>query len=52
MGGWAGFTTRDLPRCQLMARFIALVCNWWNLFVRLAGPSQHPPDRSNVRGPS
>jgi len=25
--GWAGFTTRDLPRCQLMARFIARLRN-------------------------
>lgn len=39
--GWAGFTTNDLARCQLMARFIALIYNWWNLFVRLAGPSKH-----------
>jgi hypothetical protein len=39
--GWAGFTTRDLARCQLMARFIALIYNWWNLFVRLAEPDKH-----------
>ena len=39
--GWTGFTTRDLARCQLMARFIALVYNWWNLFVRLAEPDRH-----------
>jgi hypothetical protein len=39
--GWGGFTTRDLARCQLMARFIALVYNWWNLFVRLAEPNGH-----------
>ena len=39
--GWAGFTTRDLPRCQLMARFIALIYNWWSLFVRLAEPDRH-----------
>jgi Transposase DDE domain group 1 len=39
--GWAGFTTRDLPRCQLMARFIGLIYNWWNLFVRLAEPDRH-----------
>jgi hypothetical protein len=38
---WAGFTTRDLARCQLMARFIALIYNWWNLFVRLAKPGKH-----------
>jgi hypothetical protein len=39
--GWAGFTTRDLPRCQLMARFIALIYNWWSVFVRLAEPDRH-----------
>lgn len=39
--GWAGFTTRDLARCRTMARFIALIYNWWNLFVRLAEPSRH-----------
>ena len=37
--GWGGFTTRDLARCQIMARFIALIYNWWNLFVRLAEPT-------------
>ncbi len=26
--GWAGVTTHDLARCQLMARFIALIYNW------------------------
>lgn len=39
--GWGGFTTHDLKRCQLMARFVALVYNWWNLFVRLANPHKH-----------
>jgi hypothetical protein len=39
--GWAGFTTHDLKRCRLMGRIVALVCNWWNLFVRLADPDQH-----------
>ena len=24
-----------------MSRIVALVCNWWNLFVRLADPDQH-----------
>ena len=43
--GWAGFTTRDLPRCQLMARFIALIYNWWNLFVRLAEPDRRSRPR-------
>jgi len=39
--GWAGFTTRDLKRCRLMARIVALIANWWNLFVRLADPDRH-----------
>ena len=36
--GWGGFTTHDLHRCQLAARAVALVYNWWSLFVRLANP--------------
>jgi hypothetical protein len=39
--GWAGFVTRDLARCRLMARFIALIYTWWSLFVRLAEPDKH-----------
>ena len=39
--GWGGFTTRDLARCRLMARMVALIYNWWNLFVRLAQPHKH-----------
>lgn len=39
--GWGGFTTQDLARCRLMARIVALVYNWWNLFVRLAQPHKH-----------
>src|SRR5246500_3655133 len=39
--GWGGFTTHDLKRCRLMAGCVALVCNWWNLFVRLADPYHH-----------
>lgn len=39
--GWAGFTTHDLKRCQIMARLIALVYNWWTLFGRLADPDHH-----------
>ncbi|MGA9210818.1 MAG: transposase [Terriglobales bacterium] len=39
--GWAGFTTRDIKRCQIMARIGALVFDWWNLFVRLANPDRH-----------
>lgn len=36
--GWSGFTTHDLHRCQLSARAVALIYNWWSLFVRLANP--------------
>jgi Transposase DDE domain group 1 len=39
--GWGGFTTHDLKRCRLMAAAVALVFNWWNLFVRLADPNHH-----------
>lgn len=39
--GWGGFTTQDLARCRLMARMVALVYNWWTLFVRLAQPHKH-----------
>ena len=37
-GGWGGFTTHDLHRCQLAARAVALIYNWWSLYVRLANP--------------
>ena len=39
--GWGGFTTQDIKRCRLMARAVALIYNWWNLFVRLAEPDKH-----------
>jgi len=39
--GWGGFTTQDLARCRLTARMVALVYNWWNIFVRLARPDKH-----------
>ena len=38
--GWGGFMTRDQLRCQVMARLIAQVYNWWNLFVRCAEPAR------------
>src|SRR5207237_624781 len=31
--GWGGFTTHDLKRCRLLARSVALIYNWWSLFV-------------------
>ena len=39
--GWAGFTTRDRKRCQVMARITALIYNWWNIFMRLGIPDKH-----------
>jgi Transposase DDE domain group 1 len=39
--GWGGFTTQDLIRCRLLAGIVALVYNWWSLFVRLADPEHH-----------
>ena len=39
--GWGGFTTKDMARCRLTARMVALVYNWWNIFVRLAQPDKH-----------
>ena len=39
--GWGGFMTRDLARCRIVGRAVALVYNWWNLFVRLAEPDKH-----------
>lgn len=36
--GWGGFTTKALKPCCLMAKIIALIYNWWSLFVRLANP--------------
>ena len=39
--GWAGFTTQDQKRCQIMARITALVYNWWNIFMRLGIPEKH-----------
>lgn len=38
--GWGGFTTQDLLRCQVAARNVALVYNWWSLFVRCAEPER------------
>jgi hypothetical protein len=39
--GWAGFTTQDRKRCQMMARITALVYNWWTIFMRLGIPDKH-----------
>jgi hypothetical protein len=39
--GWGGYRTQDLARCQIMARIVAQVYNWWSLFVRLVIPTRH-----------
>jgi len=39
--GWAGFTTHDRKRCQVMARITALIYNWWTIFMRLGIPDKH-----------
>ena len=39
--GWGGFTTKDLARCRIAAQTVALVYNWWSIFVRLAEPDKH-----------
>ena len=36
--GWGGYTTHDPHRCQLAARAVALIHNWWSLLVRLTHP--------------
>ncbi len=39
--GWSGFTTQDLNRTRFMAKIIALIYNWWTLFIRLITPHKH-----------
>ena len=39
--GWCGFTTRDLKRCKIIGKFIALVYDWWNIYTRLVDPDCH-----------
>jgi len=39
--GWAGFTTQDFARCQVTARLIAQIYNWWSLYARLVDREKH-----------
>lgn len=39
--GWGGFTTSDLDRTAIMARFTALVYDWWTLYARRLMPRRH-----------
>lgn len=36
--GWGGYTTQDMERCNISARAVALIYNWWSWYVRLAHP--------------
>jgi hypothetical protein len=36
--GWGGYSTQDIERCNLAARAVALIYNWWSWYVRLANP--------------
>ena len=38
---WAGFTTQDMDRCQVTARLIAQIYNWWSLYARLVDRERH-----------
>lgn len=33
--------TQKIKPCRFIARMIALIYNWWSLFVRLAEPDKH-----------
>ncbi len=39
--GWGGFTTSGLDRTAIMARFTAMVYNWWTIFCRSLMPDRH-----------
>lgn len=39
--GWGGFTTKQLAPCRLMANLVALIYNWWHLYVRLYDGEHH-----------
>ena len=39
--GWGGFTTKDLKRCQIMARIVVQVYNWWSIFTHTIDQGHH-----------
>jgi hypothetical protein len=39
--GWNGFMTQKLGPCRLMANLVALLYNWWHLYVRLYDGEHH-----------
>lgn len=39
--GWGGYTTKKVKSCRFISRIMALVYNWWTLYVRLLHPENH-----------
>jgi hypothetical protein len=39
--GWNGYTTRKLGPSRIMANLVALIYNWWNLYVRFYDSEHH-----------
>lgn len=39
--GWGGYTTKKIGPSQLAATFIAMVYNWWSLYVRFYDSEHH-----------
>jgi len=39
--GWGGFTTKDIKRCQIMARIVAQIYNWWSIFTHTIDRGRH-----------
>jgi len=39
--GWGGYTSRRLASSRLMANIIALVYNWWSLYLRFYDEGHH-----------
>ncbi|GAA5484862.1 hypothetical protein Hsar01_04115 [Haloferula sargassicola] len=39
--GWNGYTSRRLTSSRLMANLIALVYNWWSLYLRFYDAEHH-----------
>ena len=39
--GWSGYTTQKIAPCRIMAAFIGMVYNWWNLYLRFYDGEHH-----------
>lgn len=39
--GWGGFTSHSFEVSQLAVRMVAIIYNWWSIFVRLVSPKHH-----------